>query len=126
MKLRRFLITMLLITPLLLAVGLMQEISPATMAAIATVISVLVGIVGPKPVKTILGWITAVTGLVIEGQGAVLFVYVLSFVVGAVGLLVSKQLLGIEFVWENALAIAGLLFAAATFSYHRLKDLGKV
>ena len=126
MKLRRFFITMLLITPLLLAVGLLQEISPETMVAIATVISVLVGIVGPKPVKTFLDLIYKFTGVTIEGQGAVLFVYVLSFVVGVIGLLVSKELLGIEFVWENVLAIAGLLFAAATFSYHRLKDLGKV
>jgi len=41
-------------------------------------------------------------------------------------LLISKQLLGFEFVWENVLAIGGVVFAAATFAYHRLKSLGDV
>jgi hypothetical protein len=129
-----FIITLLLITPLLMAVGLRQEISPATMAAIGTVIAVLVGIVGPRPVGTLIGWAEALLNAVfnrfppiaIKGQGAVLFVYALSFGVGVIGLLVSKQLLGFEFVWENVLAIGGVLFAAATFAFHRLKSLGEI
>ena len=129
-----FIVTLLLLTPLLMAMGLRQEIEPATMAAIGTVIAVLVGIVGPKPVGTLIGWAESLLNAVfkrfppieIKGQGAVLFVYVLSFGVGVIGLLVSKQLLGIAFVWENVLAIGGVLFAAATFAYHRLKSLGEV
>jgi len=129
-----FVLTLLLITPLLMAMGLRQEISPATMAAIGTVISVLVGVIGPKFVATFIGWAESLLNLLfsrvipirIKGQGAVLFVYVLSFGVGVIGLLISKQLLGFEFVWENVLAIGGVVFAAATFAYHRLKSLGDV
>ena len=129
-----FVLTLLLITPLLMAMGLRQEISPATMAAIGTVISVLVGVIGPKFVATFIGWAESLLNLLfsrvipirIKGQGAVLFVYVLSFGVGVIGLLISKQLLGFEFVWENVLAISGVVFAAATFAYHRLKSLGDI
>lgn len=120
MKIRRFLITLFLITPLLLAVGLMQEISPATMTAIAFIISTLVGLIGPKPLEVLIKLFN------LEGQWAVLFVYLVAFVVGAGGLLLSKQVFGLVFAWENALAIAGLLFAASTYAFHRLKGLNKI
>ena len=130
-----FFFMLLLITPLLMAMGLKQEISPATMAAIGTVISVLVGVVGPKTIATLKGWTDSLLNMIfssrvipirIQGQGAVLFVYALSFGVGVIGLLVSKQLFAIAFVWENVLAIGGVLFAAATFAFHRLKSLGEI
>ena len=129
-----FFFMLLLLTPLLMAMGLRQEIQPATMAAIATVISVLVGVVGPKPIATLKGWAESLLNAIfqkvppirIQGQGAVLFVYVVSFGVGVIGLLVSKELLGVAFVWENVLAIGGVLFAAATFAFHRLKSLGEI
>ena len=129
-----FIALLLLLTLLLMAAGPLQEISPATMAAIGTVIAVLVGVIGPRPVGFLIGVAESFLNAVftrfppieIKGQGAVLFVYVLSFGVGVIGLLISKQLLGIAFVWENVLAIGGVLFAAATFAYHRLKSLGEV
>lgn len=120
MKIRRFLITLVLVTPLLIAAGSAQEISPDTMAAIAFIISVLVGLIGPKPIEFLIG------KLGLEGQWAVLFVYLVSFGVGTGGLLLSRELLGWTFAWENALAIAGILFAAATYAFHRLKALGRL
>ena len=120
MKIRRFLITLFLITPLLMAVGLMQEISPATMTAIAFIISTLVGLIGPKPLEFFIG------RLGLEGQWAVLFTYLVAFGIGTGGLVLSKELFGLVFAWENALAIAGLLFAASTYAFHRLKGLGKI
>lgn len=120
MKLRRFFIALLLLLPLLLAVGLMQEISPTTMTAIAFIISTLVGLVGPKPMEFF------ISRLKLEGQWAVLFIYLVAFGIGVGGLLLSKELFGLVFAWENALAITGLLFAASTYAFHRLKELGKI
>lgn len=117
-NLRRFLITFLILAPLLMAVGLLQEVSAGTMEAIAFLISVLVGFIGPKPLETVIGW------LGLQGQWAVLFTYAVALVVGAGALAVSGQLFEIAFTWDNALAIAGLLFAAATYAFHRLKDQG--
>ena len=123
MKLRRFFITLLLLLPLLLAVGLMQEISSissVTMTAIAFIISTLVGLVGPKPMEFF------ISRLKLEGQWAVLFIYLVAFGIGTGGLLLSKEIFGLVFAWENALAIAGLLFAASTYAFHRLKELGRI
>ena len=120
MKIRRFLITLFLITPLLLAFGFMQEVSPETMTAIAFIISTLVGLIGPKPMEFF------ISRLKLEGQWAVLFIYACSVAVGVGGLLISREFFGMVFVWENALALAGVLFAASTYAYHRLKGLGKI
>ena len=120
MKLRRFLITFVLLAPLLMAVGVMQEILPETMTAIAFIISTLVGLIGPKPMEFF------ISRLKLEGQWAVLFIYLVAFGIGTGGLLLSKQLFGLVFAWDNALAIAGLLFAASTYAFHRLKSLGKI
>lgn len=104
----------------LIAAVMLQELTEGTITAIAFVISVLVGLLGPKPLEAL------IKALRLEGQWAVLFVYVVAFGIGVLGLLLSKQFFNLEFVWDNALAIAGILFAAATFAFHRLKDLDRI
>lgn len=104
----------------LIAANALYQLTQGSMEAIAFVISVLVGLLGPRPLEVM------IKALKLEGQVAVLFVYFVSVVVGVVGLLISKQIFGFEFVWDNVVAIAGLLFAAATFAYHRLKDQNKI
>ena len=51
-NIRRFLITLFVLTPLLLAVSLVSEVSPETATAVAFIISLLVGFLGPKPGTT--------------------------------------------------------------------------
>ena len=97
-----------------------MDLSPASQEAILLLITVLVGLLGPKPLEKILLFFK------LEGQWAVLGSYVISLLIGVLGLLVSSQLFDIEFTFENSIAIAGLLAAAASFAYHRLKDQGKI
>lgn len=103
-----------------MAMTMLQELTPETITAIAFVVSVLVGLVGPKPLEVL------IKALKLEGQWAVLFVYLVAFGVGVLGLLISKQFFDIAFAWENALAIAGVLFTAATYAFHRLKSQSKI
>ena len=109
-----FLIVFIALT--LIAAVMLEELTQGSIEAVAFVISVLVGLLGPRPLEIM------IKALKLEGQWAVLFVYFVALVIGVIGLLISKQLFQYEFVWDNVLAIAGLLFAAATFAYHRLKD----
>lgn len=103
------------VAPLLIA-----AINQGTMEAIAFVISVLIGLLGPRPMRWLLDKLN------LEGQGAVIAVYVAAFVVGLFGLALSKELFELAWTWDNALAIAGVMFAAATYAYHRLKDNGDI
>jgi len=120
MKLRRFLITFVILTPLLMAFTLLSEVSPEVMTAVAFIISVLVGLIGPKPIGKIIVWFK------LTGQWATLFVYFAAVVVGILALLLAKGLAGINFTWDNALAIAGIIYAASQYAFHRLKDLGEI
>lgn len=95
---------------------LSQEIGSATQAAIVLIVALLVGAIGPHPLEVILGW------LHLHDQAAVFFVWLLSLVVGVIGLLLSRELLGFELTWENALAIGQLIFAASQYAYQRLKQ----
>jgi len=104
----------------LIAAVMLQELTEGTITAIAFVVSVFVGLLGPKPLEVL------IKALKLEGQWAVLFTYLVAFGVGTLGLLISKQIFGYEFVWDNVLTIAGILFAAATFAFHRLKDANKM
>ena len=104
----------------LIAAVMLQELTEGTITAIAFVISVFVGLLGPRPLEVM------IKAFKLEGQWAALFVYFVALVMGALGLLISKQILGIEFVWDNVLAIAGLFFTAATFAFHRLKDQNRI
>lgn len=97
-----------------------MDLSPGTQEAILALISVLVGLLGPKYLEKLLDF------LKLEGQWRVVGVYVVSLILGVVGLVVSGQFFEIEFTPENLLAIAGLILAAATYAYHRLKDQGKI
>lgn len=97
-----------------------MDITPATQEAILFVITVLIGLFGPKPLEVILGF------LKLEGQWAVIGSYVVSLLVGVLGLVISSQFFEIDFSMENLVAIAGLLATAASFAYHRLKDQGKI
>jgi len=97
-----------------------MDISPGTIEAIAFVISVLVGYLGPRPIEYLVNLFS------LTGPWAVLLVYAVSAVVGVLGLLISSQFFEIPFTWDNSLTIVGLIFAAATFAYHRLKDGGKI
>jgi len=104
----------------LIAAVLLEELTQGSIAAIAFVISVLIGLLGPKPLEVL------IKALKLEGQWAVVFTYAVALIIGVIGLLISKQIFGYEFVWDNCLSIAGLLFAAATFAFHRLKDANKI
>lgn len=120
--LARMLVTFLLvfIALTLIAAVVLQELTQGSIEAIAFVVSVLVGLLGPKPLEVL------VKAFKLEGQWAALFCYFVALIVGAAGLLISKQLFQWEFAWDNALAIAGILFAAATYSFHRLKSQNKI
>ncbi len=120
MRMKRSTLWFLVLAPLLVISAVLLQITQGTMEAIAFVISVLVGLFEPKPLKWVLD------KLALEGQAAVVFVYAASLVVGAIGLALSKQLFEFAWTWDNALAIAGLMFAAATYAYHRLKDNGDI
>jgi len=104
----------------LIAAVMLEELTQESITAIAFVISVLVGLLGPKPLEILIAL------LKLKGQWAVLFTYGMALIVGVIGLLISKQIFHYEFVWDNVLAIAGLLFAAATYAFHRLKDANKI
>lgn len=119
---KRFVLTFLIVLAVLstAAFVLQTELTEETMAAVAFIISIMVGLLGPKPLEYL------IDKLGLKGQGAVLFTYAVSFVVSIAALLISKQLFQFEFVWSNALAIAGLMFAGATYAYHRLKDQGRI
>ena len=104
----------------LIAAVILDELTEGSITAIAFVISILVGLLGPKPLEIM------IKAFKLEGQWAVLFTYAVALILGVVGLLISKQIFAYEFVWDNVMAIAGLLFAAATFAFHRLKDAGKI
>ena len=118
---RTFVVFLVILTAIIsIAAALREEITSGSIGAIVFVISALVGLLGPKPLEILITW------LKLEGQWAVLFVYGVSFVVGILGLLISNQLFQYEFVWDNALAIAGLLFAGASFAFEKLKDEGKL
>jgi hypothetical protein len=107
----------LLITSIfLIAAKALQELAQGSMEAIAFVISVMVGLFGPKPVK----WILDKVGL--EGQFRVLGVYAISFLVGLLGVFLSKQIFDFEFNFQNVMVVAQFLFVAASYAYHRLKD----
>src|SRR3990172_5936893 len=112
---RRKFMFLLVLLPLLLIAALIQ-LTEGSMEAIVWVIALLVGLLGPKPIEKLNNL------LGVHGAAAVFTVYVVSFVVGALGLLVAAQLTGLEWSFANLEAIVGLFFAAATFAYHRLKD----
>ena len=115
-----FLVLLVLLTPLLLAARMVDAISTETMEGILFLISVVVGLFGPRPVDYF------IVRMKLEGQWAVIFTWLFALLLGVGGLLLSKELFALEFVWNNALAIGGILFAAATFAFHRLKDQGRI
>lgn len=110
----------LVVTPFLIAAALMQALTEGSMEAIVLIVSILVGLLGPKPLQRI------IDKLRLNGTNAVLFIYFAAFVVGSAGLAVSQQLFDLPFTWDNVVAITGVLFAAATFAYHRLKDKNEI
>ena len=92
-----------------------MELSPQTQELIILVVSLLLGVIGMKPID----WLKKQSG--IEDELATVFVYAIALLVGVLGLLASGQLFEIEFTLQNIITIAALFGAAAKLAYERMK-----
>lgn len=88
---------------------------------IATVVSILLMLLGPKPLKAIYDLLN-----IPGGAWRVVATFVVSFVVGVAALVIAGGITGVPTDIESILALAGLIQMAVTAAYHRLKDLGKM
>ena len=98
---------------------LQADLPEGVETGIAGIISFLVMVLGPKPLKSIYDAI----GL---GGGAVRVVatYVVSLAIGAAALFIAGAVSGIPVDLDSILALGGLLLAAASVAFQRLKDRG--
>src|SRR3990167_1486983 len=101
--------------PFLIAAVLLQEMSPAFGILATAIVSIILGAIGPPP---FVDWIKH--ALKLEGLWALWLTFVIAFAIGALLLLVSGSLTGLEWSVENIGFIAGLFFMAATDIYKRL------
>jgi hypothetical protein len=115
MIIARFRFALFLIALFSIIAAVFHQISQGTEQAITLLVALLVGWIG----MPLINYLKEKFGL--EDQMALLFVYVISGGVGALGVLISGQFFAIEWSWNNVIAIAGVFLAAAKFAYERMK-----
>jgi len=88
---------------------------------IAGIISFLVILLGPKPLKALFDALK-----IPGGAWRMIATYVVAAIIGAIALLVAGAISGVPTTIEEVMALAGLLVTAVSAAYHRLKDQGRI
>lgn len=109
-----FVVLLVLLAPLLMAAILLQDLPPATQSAIVLVITLVLGLLGPKPID----WIKKIFN--VEGLAAFRLVLLLSAIVAVAGMALGGYFFGFQLTAENILAAFGVFLAAVTYAYKAL------
>jgi len=118
---KRMFYTLLLLMLALTLMAFVGELPERVDQVIAGVITFLIMLLGPKPLKAIFDWL-GIPG----GAWRLVGTYVVSFIIGLIGLLVAGAITDLPTSIDDVLALAGLLMAAVNAAFHRLKDLGRI
>jgi ammonia channel protein AmtB len=112
MKRLKLLFLFLIIASLFVVAYVLPE---GTQELIGLIVALILGFLGMKPIN----WLKEKLGL--EDTYALLLVYGVSGVIGAIALWATGELTGLTWSLNNLVAIAGMFFAAAKFAYETMK-----
>ena len=121
---KRFRLVVFFVLLTLLALSLMAFIAepdPETAKVIAGIISTIIILFGPTPLKLLYDWLK-----IPEGTWRVIATYVVALLLSLIALAVTGQITGFPTNIDEVLALGGVLLAAVTYAYHRLKDLQRL